>query len=88
VREDSRTCARPPGEYLRDLWFDTVVHDPVTLRHLIDRVGAGQVVLGTDHPFDMGLDDPLGLLDAVPGLTPEERDAVAGTNAQRLLGRP
>jgi len=88
AREDSRTCARPPSEYLRDLWFDTVVHDPVTLRHLIDRAGASQVVLGTDHPFDMGLDDPLGLLDAVPGLTPEERDAVAGANAERLLGRP
>jgi aminocarboxymuconate-semialdehyde decarboxylase len=88
AREDSRSCARPPSEYLRDLWFDTVVHDPVTLRHLIDRVGMSQVVLGTDHPFDMGLDDPLGLLDAVPGLTPEERDAVAGTNAERLLAGP
>jgi aminocarboxymuconate-semialdehyde decarboxylase len=48
-------------------------------------VGAGQVVLGTDFPFDMGFDDPLGLLDAVPDLTPEERDAVAGSNAERLL---
>jgi aminocarboxymuconate-semialdehyde decarboxylase len=85
VREDSRTCARPPSEYLHELWFDSVVHDPVTLRHLIDRVGPGQVVLGTDFPFDMGLDDPLGLLDAVPDLTPEERDAVAGANAERLL---
>jgi len=85
VREDSRTCARLPSEYLRELWFDTVVHDPVTLRHLIDRVGAGRVVLGTDFPFDMGVDDPLGLLDAVPGLTPAERDAVTGANAERLL---
>jgi aminocarboxymuconate-semialdehyde decarboxylase len=85
VREDSRTSARLPSEYLRELWFDTVVHDPVTLRHLIDRVGAGRVVLGTDFPFDMGVDDPLGLLDAVPGLTPAERDAVTGANAERLL---
>ena len=85
VREDSRSCARPPSHYLRDLWFDSVVHDPVTLRHLIDRVGAGQVVLGTDYPFDMGLDDAVGLLDAVPGLTPDERHAVAGANAERLL---
>jgi aminocarboxymuconate-semialdehyde decarboxylase len=88
AREDSRTCVRAPSEYLRDLRYDTVVHDPLTLRHLIDRVGAGRVVLGTDHPFDMGLDDPLGLLDAVPGLTPEERDAVVGDNAERLLGGP
>jgi len=87
VRPDSRTCARPPSSYLRDLWFDSLVHDPATLGHLIDRVGAGRVVLGTDFPFDMG-DDPVALLDAVPGLTAEDRDAVAGTNAERLLGGP
>jgi aminocarboxymuconate-semialdehyde decarboxylase len=68
------------------MWFDTVVHSPDVLRRLIDAVGASQVVLGTDYPFDMGVDDPLALLDVVPALTSDERDAIAGTNAAHLLG--
>jgi aminocarboxymuconate-semialdehyde decarboxylase len=86
VRGDARTCAEEPSAYLGRLWFDTVVHDPAQLRDLIDAAGATQVVLGTDYPFDMGLDDPIGLLDAVPGLTTAERDLILGTNAERLLG--
>jgi aminocarboxymuconate-semialdehyde decarboxylase len=86
VRPESRTSARPPSEYLGRMWFDTVVHSPDVLRRLIDAVGASQVVLGTDYPFDMGVDDPLALLDVVPALTSDERDAIAGTNAAHLLG--
>ncbi len=67
------------------MWFDSIVFEPPALRHLIDNVGAGQVVLGTDYPFDMGLDDPVGLLEQVPGLTPVERVAITGGNAKRLL---
>ncbi len=85
MRDDARSCAEPPSTYLRRLWFDSIVHDPTGLRHLIERVGAGRVVLGTDFPFDMGVDDPLGLLDAVEGLGPDDRAAVAGGNAEALL---
>jgi aminocarboxymuconate-semialdehyde decarboxylase len=87
VRADSRGCAEPPSTYLRRLWFDSVVHDPGLLGHLIANVGADRVVLGTDYPFDMGQDDPLGLLDAVPDLAPDARAAIAGGNAAALLGR-
>src|SRR5262249_42553148 len=78
-------CAEPPSAYLRRLWFDSIVYDPTGLRHLIERVGVERVVLGTDFPFDMGLDDPVGLLDAVEGLTPDGRAAGAGANAAALL---
>ena len=87
VRADSRGCAEPPSAYLRRLWFDSVVYEPRLLGHLIDNVGADRVVLGTDHPFDMGQDDPVGMLDAVPGLSAAGRAAVAGGNAAALLGR-
>jgi aminocarboxymuconate-semialdehyde decarboxylase len=85
MRDDARSCAAPPSAYLRRLWFDSIVYDPTGLRHLIERVGADRVVLGSDFPFDMGLDDPVGLLDAVDGLVAEERAAVAGANAEALL---
>ncbi len=87
VRADSRGCAERPSAYLRRLWFDSVVYEPGLLGHLIGNVGADRVVLGTDYPFDMGQDDPVGVLDAVDGLSAAERAAVAGGNSAALLGR-
>ncbi|WP_406438120.1 amidohydrolase [Streptomyces sp. NBC_01613] len=84
VREDARGCAEPPSSYLRRMWFDALVYTPRALRHLVEEVGADRVVLGTDHPFDMGVDDPVARLDAA-GLAPAERAAVAGGNALDLL---
>ncbi|WP_053846991.1 amidohydrolase family protein [Streptomyces sp. NRRL B-24085] len=84
VREDARGCAEPPSTYLRRMWFDALVYTPRALRHLVEEVGADRVVLGTDHPFDMGVDDPLVRLDAA-GLAPADRAAIAGGNALDLL---
>lgn len=88
VRPESRTMRASPREYLRRIWFDTVVYEPRTLRNLIDEVGVSQVVAGTDYPYDMGNWDIGGLLAAVPGLDDAGRMALAGGNARRLLERP
>ena len=45
------TLAKRPSEYLRQVWFDSLVFSPDALRHLVAQVGAGQVVLGSDYPF-------------------------------------
>jgi aminocarboxymuconate-semialdehyde decarboxylase len=45
---------------------------------------AGQVVVGTDHPFDMGSDDPLGPIAAAE-LSDADRERIRGGNALRLL---
>jgi aminocarboxymuconate-semialdehyde decarboxylase len=71
---------------LKRIWFDSIVYDPMALRHLIDRVGVSQVVVGTDYPFDMGHYDMHELVDATPGLSEEERAAVLGGNAAQLIG--
>ncbi|MFC5907541.1 amidohydrolase family protein [Streptacidiphilus monticola] len=85
VRPDARNCAQPPSSYLRRIWFDSLVHDPAVLRHLVAAAGADRVLLGSDFPFDMGSEDPLGALrDA--DLPPAVLDAVAGGNAAALLG--
>ncbi|MEU9453355.1 amidohydrolase family protein [Streptomyces sp. NPDC048277] len=84
VRPDARGCAEPPSSYLRRMWFDALVYTPRALRHLVEEVGADRVVLGTDHPFDMGVTDPVARLDAA-GLDPAARDAIAGGNALGLL---
>ncbi|WP_406450425.1 amidohydrolase [Streptomyces sp. NBC_01622] len=84
VREDARGCAELPSAYLRRMWFDALVYTPCALRRLVEEVGADRVVLGTDHPFDMGVDDPVARLDAA-GLAPADRAAIAGGNALDLL---
>jgi aminocarboxymuconate-semialdehyde decarboxylase len=73
-------------EYLRRIWFDTLVYEPQALRHLIDVVGVSQLVVGTDYPFDMGHEDPRGLVGATAGLNDTERAAILGGNALSLLG--
>ena len=54
VRPESRTMKRKPSEYLRQIWFDSLVYSSSGLEHLVREVGASQVVIGTDYPFDMG----------------------------------
>lgn len=86
ARVDTRTVIkRKPSSYLKKFYFDTITHDPVMLGHLIEQYGADHVVLGTDYPYDMADDDPLGTLAQVKRLPKAARDLVAGGNAARLL---
>ena len=86
ARADARTVIkRKPSSYLKKFFFDTITHDPVMLERLIEQYGAEQVVLGTDYPYDMADDDPLGTLAQVRRLPKAARDLVAGGNAARLL---
>ena len=75
-----------PRDLLRRFYFDALTHDPLAARHLINRVGADRVVIGTDHPFDMGPDNPMGAVDAIPGLTVGERERICSLTAKGLLG--
>lgn len=85
VREDARTTQRPPSELLRRTFTDSLVYTPEQLRHLVDVMGPGQVTLGSDYPFDMGVDDPVDRLVAA-GLDDATVTAIRGGNAARLLG--
>jgi aminocarboxymuconate-semialdehyde decarboxylase len=40
---------RLPSEYLAGIWCDSLISDPAGLRYLVERVGAGQVLLGSDQ---------------------------------------
>jgi aminocarboxymuconate-semialdehyde decarboxylase len=77
-------CAHPPSSYLGRLYFDSLVHDPYVLRELVRAAGAGRVLLGSDFPFDMGAEDPVGALRAAR-LPEADFDAVRGANAAALL---
>lgn len=77
--------SRLPSEYLAGIYVDTVVHNPGALRFLVDTMGADHVILGTDYPFEMGDEDPIGLIDSVPGLEANQREAILTGNVAQLL---
>jgi len=86
ARPDCRTIIKKaPTTYLKKFYFDTITFDPEMLRNLIDKFGAAQVLLGTDYPFDMGEEDPVGLINSVPRLPSAEKERIMGGNAVRLL---
>ena len=86
-REDCRvTLKKQPSDYLKKLYFDTVVFDERELKHLIEIWGADHIMLGTDYPFDMAEPDPVGFLGRVKGVSKENMALVAGGNAAQAAG--
>ncbi len=87
VRPECRVhIDEPPSSYLKQIYVDTVVYTPESVAQLVGMMGADHVLLGTDYPFDMGEEDPVGLVERTPGLSDEEREMIWGGNAARLLG--
>jgi aminocarboxymuconate-semialdehyde decarboxylase len=76
---------KKPTEYLRQLYFDTIVFTPEALRHLAAETGSGQIVMGTDYPYPWTTTSVDHILDT-PGFSDDERVAMLGGTAARLLG--
>jgi aminocarboxymuconate-semialdehyde decarboxylase len=74
-----------PTEYLRDLYFDTLVFTSEALRHLAAEAGVSQLVIGTDHPIPWQSESIDHILNA-EGFSDDDRIAMLGGNAARLLG--
>lgn len=79
------SCSSRPASQLGRFWYDTVTHDVDALDYLIRRVGASQVVLGSDYPFAIGDLDPVRTVERL-GIDRKSRDAILGGNAAALLG--
>lgn len=55
-----------PVKYLGKFWFDSLVHDPKMLQHLVDLAGPSRVALGSDYPFPLGENIPGELIKSMP----------------------
>jgi aminocarboxymuconate-semialdehyde decarboxylase len=71
---------------LRRFLVDTVVHDVDVLRGLVEFFGPERVLLGSDYPFDMGVERPADGVRSLR-LAPEAEAMILGENARRLIGR-
>ncbi|HJR96493.1 MAG TPA: amidohydrolase family protein [Actinomycetota bacterium] len=85
LSKQADTTIKLPSDYLVDVYADSLTHDPAGVRYLVERLGEDQVVLGSDHPFDMGEVDPVGKVkEAIDD--PAIVDKILGGTASRLLG--
>lgn len=76
---------RPPSEYLRRFYYDTVNFDPDALALAVRFAGADHLVAGSDYPHRIGslsrMQESLAALD----LAEDDRRAILGGNAARIL---
>jgi aminocarboxymuconate-semialdehyde decarboxylase len=82
--KDCRPLKKLPSEYLKQLYYDSVLFTPEDMRHLIAVVGASQVVVGTDYAALWNRNPIDGIL-SVPGLSDDERIAIFNGTLSRLL---
>lgn len=72
--------------FLERIYVDSIVFTPHQLDSLVKLFGAGQVLMGTDYPYDMGEYDPIGHLAATASLDAITTAMIAGGNAKLLFG--
>jgi predicted TIM-barrel fold metal-dependent hydrolase len=76
---------KAPTEYLKQIYFDSLVFSPEAIRHLAAQVGAGQVVLGSDYPYPWQL-NPVDHIFASSSLSDDEKADIIGRTAAKLFG--
>ena len=75
---------KKPTEYLKQLYFDSLIFSPEAIRHLVAQVGASQVVLGSDYPYPWQL-QPVDHIFASSSLSDAEKADILGNTAAKLL---
>jgi aminocarboxymuconate-semialdehyde decarboxylase len=81
---DCNALKKKPTEYLKQLYFDTMVFTEEGLRHLVAEVGASQVMIGTDYPFPWSTTTVNHVLNS-KSLNDAQKRAILGETAARLL---
>jgi len=82
--EECPPLQKLPSEYLRQLYFDSMVFTAQGLRHLIAESGVSQIVLGTDYPFNW-TSEAVDHILSTPGLSDADKRAILGETAAKLL---
>lgn len=77
--------SKPPGDYFQQVFFDTCVLSPQSLRFLVQVVGVDRVVFGSDFPFEIGDAEGKVGLQAIGEMPEGDRDKIMGGNIAAAL---
>lgn len=83
--ECKEKLSKPPSEYFKRLYFDTITHYGPALTYLIETVGSDHVLLGSDYPADMADFNPVSSVESLKTISSAEKKRVLGSNAIKLL---
>jgi aminocarboxymuconate-semialdehyde decarboxylase len=75
---------KPPIDYLRMLYFDSCVYERPVLQHLVEKVGADRVLLGSDYP--VGEVKPIEFVTGTEALSDVQKEQIVRANAAIWLG--
>jgi aminocarboxymuconate-semialdehyde decarboxylase len=75
---------KQPTEYLKQIYFDSLIFSPEAIRHLVAQVGASQVVLGSDYPYPWEM-NPVGPILATESLSDDQKADILGRTAAKLF---
>jgi predicted TIM-barrel fold metal-dependent hydrolase len=75
---------KAPSEYLKQIYFDSLVFTPEAIRHLAAQVGASQIVLGSDYPYPWQL-SPVDHIFASSSLSEDQKADILGRTAAKLF---
>ncbi len=86
VRTETKSIiSKPPSEYLKKLYFDTITHFTPALEYLIKVFGSDNILLGSDYPYDMGDQDPLQSIMNLKEINRKTKEKIIGKNAADLF---
>lgn len=85
-KECRANIQRPPSEYLKNFYYDTVNFDPLALKLAIDFAGTDHILAGSDYPHQIG--SIPAMLDSLRrvSISDSDRAKILGGNAGKLIG--
>ncbi len=86
VRPDLVAVDNPhnPRKYLKQIYLDTLVHEPGVLDYVVNLMGADRLALGTDYPFPLGELEPGKLITSMPYSDEIKNRMLSGTALEWL----
>ena len=85
VWPDCKNIPKPPSEYFKLFYFDTIAHYDPALAFLVDTVGANKVVMGSDYPYVMGDLNPIATVRNAGGISAADKAQILERTAVELL---
>jgi len=84
-KECREHISKPPSEFLKDFYYDSVNFDTKALKLAVDFAGTGHILAGSDYPHQIGsLEKMVESIESLD-ISSEEKANILGLNAKKLL---